>query len=633
VVTYTITYYPDGGTGANDDTYTIESATVTLPTGVTKSGYTFAGWYDNSGFSGSAVTEIPTGTTGDQEFWAKWDVVTYTITYNLNSGTGTMTPTTYTVESATINLPTPSRDGYTFDGWYDNSGFSGSAVTTIPTGSTGNKTYYAKWNVVNYTITYNLNSGTGTMTPTSYTVESAAITLPTPTLRGNAFVGWYEEDDFSGSPVTAIPAGSTGDKVFYAKWIDRVVINGVTWAVCNVDAPGAFAESPESAGMFYQWNRRTGWSSTDATVSGWDDSTPSGTEWIANNDPCPSGWRVPTLDEQYSLRKDGSNWTTQNGVDGKVFGIDSDTIFLPAAGYRDRSDGTLNSVGSGYYWSSIGGNDASAYGMFYNKYTAFDQVDYKTSGFSVRCVQDNTTPSANYTVTVSANPTAAGTVSGGGTYDNGDNCTVTATPADGYTFVNWTENGTEVSTEASYTFPVSANRTLVANFGVEIGGVVWATRNVDAPGTFAESPESAGMFYQWNRRTGWSSTGATVSGWDDSTPSGTEWEAANDPCPTGWRVPTSSEIQSLLDDGTSIWETQNSVTGRIFGTNPNTIFLPAADGRNYVGTLDSKGTEGYYWSSAQESNSRAYCLGFYGGGASTVFSYRSCGFSVRCVKK
>ncbi len=70
----------------------------------------------------------------------------------------------------------------------------------------------------------------------------------------------------------------------------------------------------------------------------------------------------------------------------------------------------------------------------------------------------------NYTVSVSANPTNAGTVSGGGTFQQGQSCTVTATPANGYTFVRWTENGTQVSTNASYTFTVTGNRTLVAHF-------------------------------------------------------------------------------------------------------------------------------------------------------------------------
>lgn len=70
----------------------------------------------------------------------------------------------------------------------------------------------------------------------------------------------------------------------------------------------------------------------------------------------------------------------------------------------------------------------------------------------------------NYNISVSANPTNGGTVSGGGTYQQGQSCTVTATPANGYTFLRWTENGNAVSTSANYTFTVTGNRTLVAQF-------------------------------------------------------------------------------------------------------------------------------------------------------------------------
>ena len=85
---------------------------------------------------------------------------------------------------------------------------------------------------------------------------------------------------------------------------------------------------------------------------------------------------------------------------------------------------------------------------------------------------------SSYTVSVSANPSDGGTVSGGGTYaqgqsctyTQGQSCTVSATEASGYTFSNWTENGNLVSTSADYTFTVNADRALVANFTYNGGG-------------------------------------------------------------------------------------------------------------------------------------------------------------------
>ena len=73
----------------------------------------------------------------------------------------------------------------------------------------------------------------------------------------------------------------------------------------------------------------------------------------------------------------------------------------------------------------------------------------------------------SYTITATANPAEGGTVSGGGTYTYGQNCTLTATANEGYDFVNWTENGNVVSNDAAYTFTVTGNRALVANFELQ----------------------------------------------------------------------------------------------------------------------------------------------------------------------
>jgi hypothetical protein len=79
---------------------------------------------------------------------------------------------------------------------------------------------------------------------------------------------------------------------------------------------------------------------------------------------------------------------------------------------------------------------------------------------------------SQYTITLSANPTNGGSVSGGGTYSQGQTCTVTANANPSYSFVNWTENGTQVSANSTYSFTVTGNRTLVANFSYSPTGYV-----------------------------------------------------------------------------------------------------------------------------------------------------------------
>ena len=117
----------------------------------TKTGYTFGGWYTNSGLTGNAVTQITKGSTGNKTFWAKWTAVEYSITYNLDGGTNAAgAKTSYTIETADYTLPTPTKTGYTFDGWYTEAAFT-NKVTKIAKGSTGNKTFWAKWTLSSVT--------------------------------------------------------------------------------------------------------------------------------------------------------------------------------------------------------------------------------------------------------------------------------------------------------------------------------------------------------------------------------------------------------------------------------------------------------------------------------------------------
>jgi uncharacterized protein (TIGR02145 family) len=185
---------------------------------------------------------------------------------------------------------------------------------------------------------------------------------------------------------------------------------------------------------------------------------------------------------------------------------------------------------------------------------------------------------------------------------------------------------------------VMVSELCTSDAGVVINGVTWATRNVDMPGTFAEYPESAGMFYQWSRNVGWSNTNPLVNSngsraWSNTNPTGNTWETANDPCPTGWRVPTQAELTNLRNQP-YIWTRRNGVNGSIFGTAPNQIFLPAAGRRTSAtsGTLISVGASGSYWSSTSPTFPRAWTLGFsHNGSAASGLSNRADGFSIRCV--
>ena len=216
---YTITYELNGGTNApgNPESYNVETGTITLKDPV-KAGYTFAGWYKDGEFT-DEITEIAQGTTGNITLYAKWELVSYTITYELDGGTNAPeNPAGYNVETGTITLKAPTKDKYDFKGWYKDGEFT-TQVTEITQDTTGNITLYAKWVIEgDYTITYVNVDGAANGNPASYNVETETITLKDPAKAGYTFAGWYMAEDFTGNAVTEIVQGTTGNITLYAKW-------------------------------------------------------------------------------------------------------------------------------------------------------------------------------------------------------------------------------------------------------------------------------------------------------------------------------------------------------------------------------------------------------------------------------
>jgi len=246
VINYNITYNLNEGVFTNEPivSYNIETEGVTLPAAdnITREGYDFKGWYDNEGLTGDPISKINRNSTEDKIFYAKWAPIEYEIAYNLNDGefSSSITPVSkYTKETATFNLPASNdvtKTGYTFIGWYDNEGLAGNPISTIENNTTGQKTFYAKWALITYNITYNVNEGVfaeGYTKPEHYSVESSDITLPTSSnisRSGYTFLGWYETSATRGA-TTTIPHGSTGDRAFTAQWVAidyliNYVVNG-----------------------------------------------------------------------------------------------------------------------------------------------------------------------------------------------------------------------------------------------------------------------------------------------------------------------------------------------------------------------------------------------------------------------
>jgi uncharacterized repeat protein (TIGR02543 family) len=283
--------YTDGGTAtpANPTTYTIETPTFTL-TNPTKTGYTFKGWKQNGVGEAMMTVTISQGSTGHLDYTATWQVNQYTITFNSNGGsavdaitqdyaTEVEAPTNpertgytfagwtpevpatipaenitcvaqWTINQYTITFNTaggsaiapivqdyatavvapanPTRDGYTFAGW------DKAIPATIPA---ENVTITATWTPVNYTISYNLDGGSVVgVNPTSYTIESAPITLINPVKDGYDFAGWTGTGLDAATKNVIIATGNTGNRSYTATWTKKTYTVSITGGGVTADS-------------------------------------------------------------------------------------------------------------------------------------------------------------------------------------------------------------------------------------------------------------------------------------------------------------------------------------------------------------------------------------------------------------
>ena len=197
--TYAVTLNTNGGTinNGNVTEYTY-GVGATLPTDVTRTGYTFKGWYYNENLTGSPVTAIGDTETGNKEYWAKWEINQYTVTVKPENGEADIT---ITQDYGTpITAPAdPTREGYTFTGW------DRDIPATMPA---ENMTVTAKWKVNQYTITFDTNGGSE-ITPITQDYGTAITAPASPTREGYTFIGWDK----------AIPATMPAENMtITAKW-------------------------------------------------------------------------------------------------------------------------------------------------------------------------------------------------------------------------------------------------------------------------------------------------------------------------------------------------------------------------------------------------------------------------------
>jgi len=259
----------------------------------------------------------------------------------------------------------------------------------------------------------NCNSATFTVSVTSNCIVSDkgicySSVNPDPTITDNSISKGSGTENFTATLINlerstqyyARPYAIVNENISYGAvktfttLYEGVKINGILWATRNVAIPKTFTDNSEDAGMFYQWGSNVGWSSVNPLTASdginiWRDLSETGNSWTSGKNPCPTGWRVPTHAEQQNLINSGSFWDELNGAVGLVCGSGDHTIFLPAAGYRNTSGGSLFYVDRlGNYWSSSP-YSTTAFNMTFTDGKATPIYSYHRSfSFPIRCVSE-----------------------------------------------------------------------------------------------------------------------------------------------------------------------------------------------------------------------------------------------------
>ena len=193
---------------------------------------------------------VKKGSTWNVEFTANWSEDAYTISYALdwwtNNANNVNSYKVSDISEGGLVIASPTKEGYTFSWWIENDGDTPEQTLTITTSNLGNKSYTAVWEVVDYAISYNLNSWSlvNDTNPATYTIETPTITLQAPTRAGYSFDGWTGSNGTTAQTSITIPQGSTGDKTYTANWklsVVTVTINGalgetITCRYCTNDS-------------------------------------------------------------------------------------------------------------------------------------------------------------------------------------------------------------------------------------------------------------------------------------------------------------------------------------------------------------------------------------------------------------
>ena len=424
----------DGGTVSGAGEYE-EGASCTL-TATANPGYTFTNWTENGNVV-STNASYTFNVVDSRNLVANFSLNTYTINATANpSAGGSVSGAGEFNHGQSCTLTASANSGYMFANWTENGTVVSSDANYTFT-VTGNRNLVANFTLNTYTISVAANPTVGgTVYGAGTYNHGESCTVSATAHTGFTFANWTE----SGNVV------STDANYTFTVTGNRNLVAHFTYNTYTVTV----SANPSNGG----------------TVTG--GGTYDHSQNCTVNATAATGYTFTNWTENGSVVSSNASYTFSVTGDRNLVANFTLNTYTITASANPTAGGTVSGSGSYTYGQNCTVNATPATGYTFTNWTENGSVVSTNASYSFT-VEGNRNLVANftaitYTITVSANPSYSGTATGGGTYAHGQSCTVIATSADGYTFLNWTENGSVVSNEANYTYTVTGNRSLVANF-------------------------------------------------------------------------------------------------------------------------------------------------------------------------
>ncbi|MBN1991056.1 MAG: InlB B-repeat-containing protein, partial [Bacteroidales bacterium] len=431
---------------------------VTL-TATANEGYIFLNWTED-GAEVSTNSTYTFAATDDRTLVAHF-ALGYTISATANpENTGTVEGAGDYVANALVTLIATANTGYTFVNWTED-GAEVSTEASYTFTAESDRSLVANFSLNSYTISASVSpENSGTVSGAGEYDHGTSVTLTATANEHYTFVNWTEDGENVSTEATYTFTAERARSLVANFRLNSYTISASVSPENSGTVSGA-GEHDHGTLVNLTATANTGYSFVNWTEDGAEVSTNATYTFTAESDR--------TLVANFSL----NNYTI-------------------SASAAPENSGTISGTGDYNHGTLVNLTATANTGYSFVNWTE-DGAEVSTNATYTFTAESDRTLVANfslnsYTISASVSPENSGTVSGAGEYDHGTSVSLTATANTGYTFVNWTEDGTEVSTSATYTFTAESDRTLVANFKVATGIENSTLGNAEVyPNPFGES--------------------------------------------------------------------------------------------------------------------------------------------------